>query len=326
MRLFLALLLSMAGGNLAATNLHAFITPHLAGHVRWMVFALVILGFCGVLVYLHRTRADRELKPILIAAVVVSGQWSIMELDDQLHHFIHLPYLTMVLAILSLLALWKGVKISHKHRHDLEEPRSLTRIPAVDHSPKIRALMALVPKESIQWEGEPFPVRMAGEDAWLTGDLESDIQALHKARPKFQQLLRGILPHCRTLEEVHLLWCDSEHKGGGDPEYVRRVSDLLQAYLPRAAFSTSRVEDLENFNELKGTLKSVYGGFARKKIPHENIAVDTTSGTKIYSITGALLTLNEKVVFQYVQTAGTAPDSEPEAFIYDLMWDKFPME
>lgn len=49
--------------------------------------------------------------------------------------------------------------------------------------------------------------------------------------------------------------------------------------------------------------------------------MEVTGGYKITSIAGAVLTLNRKVVCQYVQSDGPLPRAGLAPFIYDFRWD-----
>jgi hypothetical protein len=61
-------------------------------------------------------------------------------------------------------------------------------------------------------------------------------------------------------------------------------------------------------------LRQVIEAAKNEHLADRDIMIDVTGGQKTASIAGASVTLNNDVVFQYVQTGG----DPPEVFAYDL--------
>lgn len=179
------------------------------------------------------------------------------------------------------------------------------------------------------------------------GALAADIHKLDGLRHNWQQLLRAILPHAdRLSEETHLeqVWllgslgyppreaAKKKYEEGkfqhGSGAYLELCRDFLAPYLPGVTIHFDRKYDtnFESFDQLFTMLKrlrtSAFGGF-----PPRTIAFDITGGIKIASVAGAILTLNDLAVCQYVSTIED-PDGQPgeelQALIYDLVHEQIP--
>ena len=103
--------------------------------------------------------------------------------------------------------------------------------------------------------------------------------------------------------------------GKGSHTYLRLCQRLLEGYLPvgdgipRAVIPWHVPVDFESFNDLTKELRNILRPL-REKLSPRQILVDVTGGQKVTSIAGAVLTLNNELRFQYVQTNepfGTVP-------------------
>lgn len=155
----------------------------------------------------------------------------------------------------------------------------------------------------------------ASEEAGVrVGDLElgglsldDDIGRLDASMWRWQQMLRGLKPHCEceTVRQVWLIGSVDSGQGPSEQGSFRSLaaaSSLLQRYCPWAQVRQYAVAvPFEDFNRLKHALEDVINGLLRSGFGSEDIVVDVTGGQKTTSIAGAAVTLGSRVTFQYVQ-------------------------
>ena len=330
-KLFLAALAIIIGGHVFSVTLHEQLREavhHLAWATGFFVVALGGLLLCAWTLYRHRLTHE----PLIIAAVLalLCGHW--LALDTH-HLLVKQPISPWLLICGGVGVVGFAAWAAHHLRHDLEMGRSLFRVPAADHLQHklIRALVIIVSKPNLSPtfapSGNGFPVTVSSTNPPASAQigglvLRDDIASVDKAKSglfwNWQQLLRGIEPHQHKVERVWLV--------GSDDRYLRDARQLVAAYLPQLNEQTLRCApavDLEKFDDVLACLRGLVVGQLRQENfqPHE-IAVDITGGIKIASVAGAVLTLNQAVVCQYVQTDGLNDKGSPEPYIYDFRWDK----
>ncbi len=329
---------------------------------RLLICAVVVsVGFFASVFWAFRWRLRLRgvLGPLMLA--LIFGHLASFDLYDLFEHWSGTPgsssalgvettivgtqasgHLTTLLVAIAMTLLFGWAL--HELEHRLETARTLKRhTPAqrlAEGKPPIVALVLFVSPPN--WvpgkDGNGnYLIGPSEKDAViLNGTLSDDIKKFNKANlglVKWQQLMRGILPH----QKLQNVWLICSHGNPGIPTPFRKVEPsegsevyfddcaaILRRYLPGTCQSPIKVvvNDIENFDEVMAVL--------RDKVLHhtdsvgpDQIAVDITGGIKISSIAGAVLTLNRETVVQYVQTgARDTGQAEPEASIYDFRWDK----
>ncbi len=154
----------------------------------------------------------------------------------------------------------------------------------------------------------------------LTGtDLDEDIRTLGRlGNWPWQQVLRAIRPHARTLRYV----CPIGSKDGS-AEQLEMAEALISPYLPLGArvVTVKRGVDFDDVSDVMDALRAAIEDLTTrvdsrlgKRLREEDVVVDVTGGMKPTSIAGALITLSSNVTFQYVHT-----NREDEVWEYDLL-------
>jgi hypothetical protein len=110
--------------------------------------------------------------------------------------------------------------------------------------------------------------------------------------------------------------------GKGSYDYLKLCQAFLKPYLTAGTATRTPViirwsppVDFENFNDITRELRTIISRLSKKQgLKPNEIIVDVTGGQKVVSIAGAVLTVNNELRFQYVQT------NEPFATVpYDLV-------
>lgn len=356
---FLFAIGALVSGHLLAADLRQRLYegwPWLKANTWLMTFVLLpaALTYSARRIFWDRLR--HELRVVDALVVVLAGNWVSLDLHEYWHH---LP-LPAVWSLAILGAAFLGTAVgAHFLRKVLETFKSLERTPTVERVAKkpIKGLVILVSPPT--WvpdvdspgdgwaariepeEGKESPAKSAGSKlppVELPKDLAMAIEALNRLpRPhNWQQILRAIQPLCDRLEHVWLVGS----KGNPPPDAVKphrqaRPADgsavyldvcrkLLRHFLPAAvtihAYAPDDAVDFEDFKALKEYLMERAPAPIKRLHAHE-LAVDITGGIKIASVAGAVLTLNDESVIQYVQTGA---NGKMEPFIYDLRRDNAP--
>lgn len=166
-------------------------------------------------------------------------------------------------------------------------------------------------------DGKHVLVLSAENELVLTGNLEQDISNLslleeQKISWNWTQLLRGIQSHVNRLEKLYLITTADSVKNKktykGSYEFSAEAKKLFKLYFPdnsveikiydKRVEPEAIVQSHQVYSELMDDL------IDRQGYTDENIAIDITGGTSLMSIAGALSTLQNRVVFQYVTTDG----------------------
>ncbi|OWK41132.1 hypothetical protein [Fimbriiglobus ruber] len=190
----------------------------------------------------------------------------------------------------------------------------------------------------------------------LSGDLDADLRELvRRKNPKdlrhgeaavrwpWEMSLRGLFQHRGALRSVTLV-CSRESLVQAhwfarlltdryaaafphllNPDHVRLLVRAGRSVALSACPTTGEgcagdpavmAWDFEDYDELYGGLVAMMDQFAREGTRDTDVMVDVTGGQKPNSVVGALLTVNRRAKFQYVQT-----NTPNEVIAYDLMTD-----
>jgi hypothetical protein len=175
--------------------------------------------------------------------------------------------------------------------------------------------------------GGPAEARCQLEGRALAGDLARLDKEFYDRELywNWQQLLRALEPHAGgALECLHLVLSATVQKplpGGGSREVAgsdrhrEDVLALLGSYRLSTSTPKASVVDFENLDAVVAELRRVIQEFGAA-YGARDVVVDVTGGLKTTSIAGALLTLNNEALFQYVQSRPDAihpaqPDPGP---------------
>lgn len=215
--------------------------------------------------------------------------------------------LTILLFILSFLWLYRN-------RQAFLSVTTLSRQRCKPHA----SLILLLSPPNLQPEGNhyTFPTTINdrhGNIAALQGNsLRNDIEELNKIRYwNWQQILRGLQPHESKLKHIYLV-------GSGDSKgsfaFLDNAEILIRQYFNEATIHKADIPvDFEEFDELVDFLDKAIEKLRGFGMKEKDIVIDVTGGFKTASISGAAITLNRRVTFQYVQTL-----HPHEVYAYDV--------
>ncbi len=212
-------------------------------------------------------------------------------------------------------------------RRELISVGALTQGPAEPRKALVVPLSAVGKKDEVQRVGDRSTHlrcwergRDAPTELTLTGtDLDEDIRTLGRlGNWSWQQVLRAIRPHARTLRYVCLIGSKD-----GSAEQLEMAEALISPYLPLGArvVTVKRGVDFDDVSDVMDALRAAIEDLTTrvdsrlgKRLREEDVVVDVTGGMKPTSIAGALITLSSNVTFQYVHT-----NREDEVWEYDLL-------
>lgn len=226
--------------------------------------------------------------------------------------------------------LWVGVTFSaalgiYSMRRQFSVPRSLAvRTPPDAH----RVVIFTV---STPTRGTVFPAALRGHPILLRSrdsesvftlagdDLAADIGGI-AGRWNWQQILRGIEPHVRRVERVHLLGSPGDD---GSFAWLPRCKEMLGLYLrPEVEVRIYPIAvDFESVDDVIQVVRSLVDAeTGRNGVSERDVIVDITGGQKTTSAAAAVVTLNSRVTFQYV----SAESPTPRVRAYDLVYETPP--
>jgi hypothetical protein len=139
-----------------------------------------------------------------------------------------------------------------------------------------------------------------------------DIGQLEGTKWTWQQMLRGVCYHINTVKFIYIVGSKDTIKTetrevtiiGSFPR-LKNAKALLQAYIPDLNIKTHETPiDFEDFNELRSALGTGIKWVRDNEVADKDIVIDITGGMKISSVTGAMVTLDNNITFQTVQTSG----------------------
>jgi hypothetical protein len=320
------------------------------GVVLYFCDLLVLVIFFGCLWTLYYTRFEES--PLALAlGALICADWLGIEADHILHHSV--PGM-ILLAVLFVVA----YRATNHWRHELEQGRSLNVQLAEDYIKRnpgrpIKVLVLVVSKptigyhlEKVNGKSQVVAERPSVPPVQLSGDIVTDIQALNAVRWNWQQTLRAIAPHHQS--RIDCLWLL-----GSEEVYLKEAKDFFSSYIPESARDNVHLApelDLKNFDDLSDALRFIVLGTKRtdaaraaqrspkladfleskvepllkKRYKAHEVVIDVTGGIKVSSIAGAIFTLNNRVLCQYVPTTEGPHKNEDELrpLIYDFRWDK----
>jgi len=214
---------------------------------------------------------------------------------------------------------------------ELFRPRDVAigaRKTAAPHPHVVVFLSALDPRGTFV-EGVP-------DGLALTTDLSADLEEMVRRKPAIrwprEMPLRGLYHHREALTSVTLI-CSKESLpqagwfvallGRYAAAFPRLTSDACRLLLHSgvrvpvsAAPPADASWDFEDYQQLFDGLNRMMGRFARAGVREPDVMLDVTGGQKTNTVVGAILTVNRRSKFQYVQT------NPPHAVIaYDLVAD-----
>jgi len=131
--------------------------------------------------------------------------------------------------------------------------------------------------------------------------------------------MRALLSQDRSQPQcVYLLGSTNPH-GAGSFEWLDHCKALIENYFKQVQIIKKEVSDFENLEELVELINSIIHEARNNAIDERKIIVDVTGGQKTASIAAALVTLHNRVTFQYVQT------NDPyEVIAYNVKFEDFP--
>lgn len=190
----------------------------------------------------------------------------------------------------------------------------------------------------------PATFTIADKDIGLERRIASAIEQLEELQPRanWQHMLRAVRPHIDTLESVWLIGsngsaddqtaedldelfppgtCKVRPEDLGSHAFLGDAQRLLQPYLGQKAkvltCRSSRPLDFENVEGLRDAVRAIVMEARAQFDAHDHeILVDATGGMKTTSVVGAVSTLNNESLFQYVATR--APH---DVYLFDLRVD-----
>ena len=247
---------------------------------------------------------------------IITGSWTADALKGEplfTQWFPSLSKHSVLTAVGSLLLFVISFLSLFKHRKDFLAIKGLSQNECAPHEGLIITLSDQNPKD-IFLPDYTFPLKISDISGgkFLTGVLESDIESLNAIRWNWQQLLRGLKPHKKTLKYVYLIGSkDTIQKDGsskdGSFKFMKHATALIKKYFPDikvfdSDISSNTAIDFEDINMLINRINDAVNTFKEQGLNEKNIIIDVTGGPKPTSIAGAIVTLNSDVTFQYVQT------------------------
>jgi hypothetical protein len=188
------------------------------------------------------------------------------------------------------------------HRQMFQSIRTLSQATLVKSRPCLIILLTKSNRNDVVFSDEPGKVSVAGNK--LPEDLQLAISALDGLKWNWQQLLRGLVPHKQKLRHVYLVGS----KGVADGEQgsfveLWNASSLIKLFFPEVEVDIYPAPvDFEDFEEMTECLENAIDFFKNGGVKEQEIVIDVTGGFKTASIAGAVMTMNRKTTFQYVQT------------------------
>ena len=221
-----------------------------------------------------------------------------------------------LILLLVILCTWWVYKLRYRYL----PLRSLYRI-ASQHTYSHLILIVSTPNVKPKFASNySFPLTI--DNLTLAGQsLKEDIELLsaNKIRWNWQQLMRALLSQDRSQPQcVYLLGSTNPH-GAGSFEWLDHCKALIENYFKQVQIIKKEVSDFENLEELVELINSIIHEARNNAIDERKIIVDVTGGQKTASIAAALVTLHNRVTFQYVQT------NDPyEVIAYNVKFEDFP--
>ncbi len=263
--------------------------PYIAGYLLLISIHWLALGLEGINLFhdwFHQSESYRSLTLTLVLLLVILFTWWVYKL-----RYRYLP----------LRSLYRTLASQHAYSHLI----------LIVSTPNVKPKFA---------SNHSFPLTI--DNLTLPGQsLKADIDLLsaNKIRWNWQQLMRALLSQDGSqLQCIYLLGSTSPH-GAGSFEWLDHCKALIENYFKQVQIIKKEVSDFENLEELVELINSIIHEAKNNAIDERKIIVDVTGGQKTASIAAALVTLHNRVTFQYVQT------NEPyEVIAYNVKFEDFP--
>ncbi|WP_448591467.1 hypothetical protein [Thermoflexus hugenholtzii] len=111
------------------------------------------------------------------------------------------------------------------------------------------------------------------------------------------QIFRGLVPHATRLEYIFVI-CSEESK-----KFQEDIETLLSIFFPNnVEIVVSEPCDFNNVDSIRNGLRKGIQEGSNRGFRKTDLVIDITGGTKLSSIAGALYSVEEGIVLQYVKT------------------------
>lgn len=283
---------------------------------------------------------------------VVTHLLSEHDKPDSEGHAIHHPSIIELLIWLACAvgcSFWLALEERRLPRRSLSQRLASSSEHSIEHLilPLSVPTNGLVPR--VKGEAIEFPVG-SGNTVLLDAKPEKlggDIDKLNVARHNWQQILRAIKPHQKTLKSVWIFGSNGSFDNGNKPTeelknidllqqggsavFVVDAVDFLKMYLPNVQFhcvinQSLGVRELKfnNYNDLEFTIEKILESIHDRfhGVSDRNICIDTTGGLKLTSVVAAAVTYRRQTSFQYVDTVPDANGNPVHQ--YDIVFETRP--
>jgi hypothetical protein len=184
-------------------------------------------------------------------------------------------------------------------------------------------MLVSTPSFAPQKSGEYWKVKNGSTEVTLTGDLENDINNLEEAknmnpplRWNWQQLLRALSPHAKSLKVIYIL---GSPEPNGSYKWLKEAKDIINSYIINANIEIyENPIEFEDFENLLESINDCIENLRKKGIKDKDILIDITGGQKTASVVGAIATLGARVTFQYVETTPDPLTGKYRIWAYDV--------
>ncbi len=271
--------------------------------------------------------------------------------DSEAHEIHHLSIIDLLIWLTCTLgcSFWLALEERRLPRRSLSQRLASSSEYSIEHLilPLSVPTSGLVPR--VKGGVIEFPVG-SGNSISLDGkpgDLNTDISKLNVARHNWQQILRAIEPHQKSLKSIWIFGSNGSFDNGNKPTeelknidilqkggsavFVADAVDFLKMYLPNVQFHRVIIDSIRgrelsfnNYNDLESTieriLESIHDRF--HDASDRSICIDATGGLKLTSVVAAAVTYRRQTSFQYVDTVQDANGNPVHQ--YDIVFETRP--
>lgn len=236
-------------------------------------------------------------------------------------------------SIVTILLLILSMYVLYMHRLEFQSIRMITENKSADFNVGIILLLS-PPFGAIFNNGKiEIPKKDGGSltipnvtNSTSSESMKEDIELLQETKFQWswQQILRGVCHHYNSAKYIYIIGSDDTYKTeiingitekvkdkDGSFMYLDNAKSLLLAYKKDLVIETHETSvNFENFNALRSALATsirwmrTTDELKREVVNDKDMVIDITGGQKTASITGAMVTLDNNLTFQYVQTGG----------------------
>jgi hypothetical protein len=138
----------------------------------------------------------------------------------------------------------------------------------------------------------------------FTKDINKDIENLQSLRIPYQQILRGIVPHSKSLQNIVFIAFDDETRKYADAYSVyinKYFNNNIKIHTP--SHDMNLLGNIENIQAIETAVKHAISLLIKSGLKNQDVMIDITGGTKPASIAGVLATVDmPELEFQYVSS------------------------